>query len=506
MSRDKFEIISPEKLFSNELAEREVLAMYYYQPSTPASLLKADYFYNSTYRKIYTCIDAIQAEGALPTPSLIYEYISQLPNYDRQGNQIIKPTAQDIISLGDNISDSDASAAFGKNISILKEYAKKRKLKDLGIKALEASTSASAIDVDEALHNISLSADILENSSISEFADDLTPLTEKEVKEELCQGGGDLRTGFLFESKDQEDSELLIHDRAITFIAAPTSHGKSTMLENLALRILQYNINKKVLYLSYEEDKGSVLTSFLTIYCAKNKALPSRWNIRSTIKNDLKGNDKYVSREAKDDYESAKASFFNLLKDKALNIRYKDYDIDKLVSYIKFMKSNNACDVVLIDYMQLLSLSGSTRLSRQEQLKEICLKLKDLAVSEKYGLPIILAAQFNRQVVSPLDLISTNIREAGDIEQIANTIVAMWNCGFTNPSDKVRTASQLEAEYKGLSEINKEKIYAKIIKRRGQEPNIKTMFDFDGKTGLITGKDEPQASTQKEDSENDSFF
>ena len=47
MSRDKFEIISPEKLFSNELAEREVLAMYYYQPSTPASLLKADYFYNS---------------------------------------------------------------------------------------------------------------------------------------------------------------------------------------------------------------------------------------------------------------------------------------------------------------------------------------------------------------------------------------------------------------------------------------------------------------------------
>ena len=146
----------------------------------------------------------------------------------------------------------------------------------------------------------------------------------------------------MFESKDQEDSELLIHDRAITFIAAPTSHGKSTMLENLALRILQYNINKKVLYLSYEEDKGSVLTSFLTIYCAKNKALPSRWNIRSTIKNDLKGNDKYVSREAKDDYESAKASFFNLLKDKALNIRYKDYDIDKLVSYIKFMKSNNA--------------------------------------------------------------------------------------------------------------------------------------------------------------------
>ena len=278
------------------------------------------------------------------------------------------------------------------------------------------------------------------------------------------------------------------------------------MLENLALRILQYNINKKVLYLSYEEDKGSVLTSFLTIYCAKNKALPSRWNIRSTIKNDLKGNDKYVSREAKDNYESAKASFFNLLKDKALNIRYKDYDIDKLVSYIKFMKSNNACDVVLIDYMQLLSLSGSTRLSRQEQLKEICLKLKDLAVSEKYGLPIILAAQFNRQVVSPLDLVSTNIREAGDIEQIANTIVAMWNCGFTNPSDKVRTASQLEAEYKGLSEINKEKIYAKIIKRRGQEPNIKTMFDFDGKTGLIIGKEETQASTQKEDSENDSFF
>lgn len=45
--------------------------------------------------------------------------------------------------------------------------------------------------------------------------------------------------------------------------------------------------------------------------------------------------------------------------------------IGKLVSYVKCMRSNNACDVVVIDYMQLPSLSDSVRLSRQEQLKQI---------------------------------------------------------------------------------------------------------------------------------------
>jgi len=61
--------------------------------------------------------------------------------------------------------------------------------------------------------------------------------------------------------------------------------------------------------------------------------------------------------------------------------------------------------------------------SRQEEIKEICIALKDVAVET--GLPIILGAQFNREVVNQLRIHATKIGEAGDIERIANLIVGL---------------------------------------------------------------------------------
>lgn len=489
MSRDNYEIISPGKPLNNDLAEKKVLAMYYYHPDTPTSLLRLDDFYNVKYRKIFSCFIAIQEQGKTPSDTVLFEYIINLPKSDEQGHPTYNPTLEDLLEISD-VLEPDAFNNFKENIAILKGYAKLRKARDLFVKGLSSITPGNPFNLDEVLEELIQSAEAIERGSYNEFSSDLIPVTVEDLKEQLNKEGGDLHTGYFFKTDNNpEDSELVIHDRALTFVAAPTSHGKSTMLENLALRILQYHPDKKVLYLTYEEDSTSVITSFLTIYCAMHGALPSKGKIRSTIKEDLKGNERFIASEASKRYNSAKKDFFNLLEKKSLNIRYKDYDIDKLISYVKYMKSNNACDIVVIDYMQLLSLSDSVRLSRQEQLKQICLKLKDLAVSDKYGLPIVLAAQFNREVINPLNLVSTKIREAGDIEQIANTIVAMWNCGFTSQFDKSSTPDQLRLEYNGLENVNPNKIFAKIIKRRGQQPNVKTMFEFDGSTGLITSKE-----------------
>ena len=76
-------------------------------------------------------------------------------------------------------------------------------------------------------------------------------------------------------------------------------------------------------------------------------------------------------------------------------------------------------------------------------------------------------AQFNRQVKSIKDLLPTNIGEAGDIERIANTIVALWNCQKTEDpgSDEER---QKIADAQGTLEYNSSAIFAKILKRRDE--------------------------------------
>lgn len=318
------------------------------------------------------------------------------------------------------------------------------------------------------------------------FEDFLTPDTEDTIKAELESEGDDIETGFKFDANNEDEREFRLPSKAITFVVAPTSHGKSTMLENLALRVAERYPEKKILYLTYEESKPSVISSFISILAAQRGATPSRGRVRHTIKADLKGDSQFIGAAQREAYQGAKAAFFDLLKTRRLNIRYVNFDADTLVNCVKFMEANEACDIVFVDYVQLISKMGWSK-SRQEELKDICLALHDLAVSKDYGLPVVLAAQFNRNVISPLELLSTNIGEAGDLERIADTILGIWNTAFTK-IDKAHTQKMLNDEYNGLGEADtKNKIYCKILKRRGGEPNVKALFDFDGATGLIGG-------------------
>jgi DNA primase len=329
------------------------------------------------------------------------------------------------------------------------------------------------------------------------FEDFLTPDTEDTIKAELATEGEDLKTGLFFNARESDDKELLLPNKAISFVVAPTSHGKSTMLENLALRVAERNPEKKILYLTYEESKPSVIANFISILAASKGATPSRGRVRHSIKADLKGDSQFIGAAQGEAYKGAKAAFFELLKTRRLNIRYVNFDADTLVNCVKFMEANEACDIVFVDYVQLISKIGWSK-SRQEELKDICLSLHDLAVSKEYGLPIVAAAQFNRDTKTPLDLLSTNIGEAGDLERIADTILGIWNCGFTKTPSKdteKKFSDKLKEEFAGLEERNPNKLYCKLLKRRQGEPNVKALFDFDGRTGLIT---DPQAAQMEQ--------
>jgi hypothetical protein len=138
------------------------------------------------------------------------------------------------------------------------------------------------------------------------------------------------------------------------------------------------------------------------------------------------------NKQAMVEFTEKENEFYKLVDEGRLNIQYVDFSVDTLGSYIVEMRRKGFCDIAFIDYVQLLNAPIRSKYrSREDELKEICISLKDLAVDEKYGLPIIFGAQFNRQVKSAKDLLPTNIGEAGDIERIANTIVALWNCQKT---------------------------------------------------------------------------
>jgi replicative DNA helicase len=117
--------------------------------------------------------------------------------------------------------------------------------------------------------------------------------------------------------------------------------------------------------------------------------------------------------------------------------------------------------------------------SRQEELKQICLDLKDVAVET--GLPIILGAQFNREVIAPTRVHATKIGEAGDIERIANLIVGGWNGNFKPISATDGELSEIQS--KGM--CKDDTLYLKILKNRDGAVGLEQSLEFNGNTGKV---------------------
>ena len=340
---------------------------------------------------------------------------------------------------------------------------KEAQAKDFKKLLTEATALQDKGDIDKALELIdSRVKDVKLKDKATEFNSLLLPIKETELRERQAKKPDSLKTGYNIGGE-----ELLLPAGAISIFTAPTSHGKTTFLINLALNVSQAYPDKETYLFSYEEDSDSVLISALNTYLDT----PLSNNNRTTLKNYFTGNNKVTLSDNKDKF------FKELIDTRRLNIHYSNYNSDTLIEAIRYLHKNTNIGSVFIDYIQLLNLPESKK-NRQEQLKEICISLKDLAVET--GLPIILGSQFNRTVTNLLQLHSTKIGEAGDIERIANLIVGFWNNNFP----PIATEGELkEIDSKGGN--NKDTIYTKILKQRGGKVGGEELLSFNGNTGKI---------------------
>ena len=303
----------------------------------------------------------------------------------------------------------------------------------------------------------------------SELSKLLIPITEDIIKERLQNKPEHLSSGLMMGGE-----ELLIPSGALTIIAAPTSHGKTSFLINTALNaaadIETIQSNKSAYFFSYEESGDAILLKALNTYINKSLSKNNRRSIESYFKN---GDLEFISSEGdcRSTFLYGKDNFFRyLIHSGRLNIFYSEYTSDDLIAALHYLHKHGNAGIIFIDYIQLLSLGSNKTGSRQEELKQICRDLKDCAVET--GLPIVLGAQFNREATDETSIHSSKIGEAGDIERAANLIIGLWNNMF--PAFGVKT------------HVPSPTVNATILKNRDGEAGIKETFAFDGNTGKIS--------------------
>jgi DNA primase catalytic core len=417
----------------------------------------------------------------------VVETASQIPDAtDRDRYKKLFTSLEGIKEMG--ISEESLSITVDRLTSTRDKEAQAKDFKKL---LSDVSQLQSKGEIDEALDLLeSKVKEVKLKDKATEFSRLLVSTSETQIKEEEANLPDSLNTGFTISGE-----EFLLPSGAISVCVAPTNHGKTVFLINTALNVAERYPDKNFIFFTYEERESSILQYFLNTYIDLDLNSSDKGNRRLLKEYFKTGSTQFISEKNLEYFKSKKEEFFkNYIETGRILVKYVDYNSQELTTAIEYVKKEaKNLGGVFIDYFQLLSLpQGKYKAySRQEELKQICINLKDIAINT--GLPLFLAAQFNREATNLMRLHPTNIGEAGDIERIVNTLIGLWNMDKKLKLTDIRDAEKDEINkkiaQKRISGEGAKNMYLEILKSRDLPTGAFDFLNFNGNTGKIKNRE-----------------
>ena len=118
--------------------------------------------------------------------------------------------------------------------------------------------------------------------------------------------------------------------------------------------------------------------------------------------------------------------------------------ISELRSKCRKYKLEHGLDIIIIDYLQLMTGSvGRSSESRQQEISEISRALKGLA--RELNVPVIALSQLSRAVESRPDKrpMLSDLRESGAIEQDADVVMFIYRDEYYNKDSEFKKQAEI---------------------------------------------------------------
>ena len=228
-------------------------------------------------------------------------------------------------------------------------------------------------------------------------------------------------TGFLdldYKTAGLQPSDLIL-------IAARPSMGKTAFVLNIAQHVA-FKANKSVAIFSLEMSKEQLVNRLF--------ALEAQVDAQSLRTGNLKDSD----------WEKLIESAGIIGKSKLMIDDTPGISISELRSKCRKMKLEHGLDIIIIDYLQLMTgRVGGRSESRQQEISEISRALK--GVARELNVPVIALSQLSRAVEQRPDHrpMMSDLRESGAIEQDADVVMFIYRDEYYNP----------DTEEPGITEI-----------------------------------------------------
>lgn len=215
----------------------------------------------------------------------------------------------------------------------------------------------------------------------------------------------------------------------LIILAARPSVGKSAFALNVALQASLRNPNAIALF-SLEMPCEHLMKRILS---AKSQVFGEK--LRSGYLTDTEMNKLH---EAANTIKECKI----FMDDSAL-IKMSD-----IFSKCRKLKSEHGLDMIIIDYLQLITASGhSSGDNRQQEVSEISRQLKALA--REMEVPVIALSQLSRGVESRQDKhpMLSDLRESGSIEQDADIVIFLYRETYQKTDEEETEFDEVDVDF-----------------------------------------------------------
>ena len=228
-------------------------------------------------------------------------------------------------------------------------------------------------------------------------------------------------TGFLdldYKTAGLQPSDLIL-------VAARPSMGKTAFVLNIA-QYVAFKANKSVAIFSLEMSKDQLVNRLFALEAQVDAQLLRTGNLKD------------------DDWEKLIESAGTIGKSKLMIDDTPGISISELRSKCRKMKLEHGLDLIIIDYLQLMTgRVGGRSESRQQEISEISRALK--GVARELNVPVVALSQLSRAVEQRPDHrpMMSDLRESGAIEQEADVVMFIYRDDYFNKDTELKNVAEI---------------------------------------------------------------
>lgn len=380
-----------------------------------SEILRASDFYRPDHAQIFAAIMELYTSGNPIDLITIQDKLVQHGVLEQVGG----------ISYIADLANSVPTSAH------IKQYAKIVQEKSTLRKLIKVSTdiSAKSFEGEEPLDHIMNFAeksifDVLQNKKTEDFTgiDEIVLTSIEKIEEAHKSKGGitGIETGFI----DLDHRTAGLQPSDLILVAARPSMGKTAFSLNI-IQTAGIKNKKSVAVFSLEMSKDQLVSRML---CAE--AMVDSQKARTGMLEPA-------------DWERIGQSLPNITSSRIFIDDTPGINVMDMRAKCRRLKMEKGLDLIMIDYLQLMSGVGDSNASRQQEISDISRSLKALA--REMQAPVIALSQLSRACEQRTDHrpMLSDLRESGAIEQDADVVMFLYRDEYYHPDTEKKNVGEV---------------------------------------------------------------